>query len=212
MRMRFSIFSLLLLSLMTCTLHAGAWVGYSAPQFTGKDILTDRQISLSDYLGKVVIIEWMNCYCPYVVKQYSSVFYNKKGHVQSVQEKFTRPPYDMVWISLVPMSKGEEGYQSPDEWKVWLKREGAFPSVFILDESKDLARLFAVTRLPEFFVINADGIVVYKGAMDSIRSTDPTDISRNANRCYLESALMQLAEGKPVFTQETIPYGCPLEL
>jgi thiol-disulfide isomerase/thioredoxin len=204
--------SFCLLTSMTAPLHAGAWIGYPAPSFKAQDILTNKEISLSDFAGKVVVLEWLAPNCPFVQKQYARVMENNQGRIPLMQAKFAAAPFNVVWISI-DSSFSKEGIPlSASQWKDWLQVQSAKPSVFIIDTKKEIAKLFKVTCIPQFFVIDEEGSLVYKGSMDSIRSTDPADILRSANRNYLEAALIQLTEGKHVFTQETIPYGCSLEL
>jgi hypothetical protein len=48
-----------------------ASVGQSAPTFSGKDS-QGKTISLDQYRGKYVVLEWTNRDCPYTKKQYDS--------------------------------------------------------------------------------------------------------------------------------------------
>lgn len=211
MRRLFSFLSLCVVVFGICILSSSAWVGYAAPQFTSVDILTEKEIALRDYIGRIVVLEWFQPDCPFVMKQYSRTFFKNKGHIQSIQEKFTAPPYNVVWIALYSADPKEEGYLSPAQCRDWIKIHDAKPTALLMDSTKEIAKLFQVACIPEFFVINKEGVLAYRGSLDSIRSTDPTDIVKSANRHYLENALIQLHEGKPVFTQETIPYGYPFE-
>ena len=53
--------------------------GQPAPAFSGTSA-TGAKISLSDYHGKTVVLEWTNHQCPYVRKHYST------NNMQSVQK------------------------------------------------------------------------------------------------------------------------------
>ena len=58
-------------------------------------------------------------------------------------------------------------------------------------------------------MINAEGTLVYNGAIDSKRSTDAADIAGAEN--YAKSALAALKEGKLPATATTQPYGCSVK-
>ena len=59
-------------------LSAGVESGKRAPDFTFTDLAGKTQ-KLSDFRGKVVVLEWLNPACPYVVRHYRS------GNMQSTQ-------------------------------------------------------------------------------------------------------------------------------
>jgi hypothetical protein len=58
------------------------------------------------------------------------------------------------------------------------------------------------------FVIAADGTLVYAGAIDSIASSDPSDIARATN--YVRAALDSLRLGRPIAVATSRPYGCSI--
>lgn len=184
-------------------LQANATLGYPAPTFTAKDI-QGTEVSLDTLLGKVVVIEWISQECDVVKKQYSRIFYKGEGYMQTLQKKFTAAPYNIIWICV----DSSRPTATADSWKTWIQENGAAPSCLIIDTKEEIAKAYKVSCIPEVFIINQEGILVYKGAIDSIRSTDPTDISLPANRHFVETALNQLLQGKKIFTPETIPYGC----
>ncbi len=56
------------------------------------------------------------------------------------------------------------------------------------------------------FVINAEQTLVYQGAIDDKRGTNPIEVF-DANN-YVVAALEAVKSGKPIETSETSPYGC----
>ncbi len=60
------------------------------------------------------------------------------------------------------------------------------------------------------FVISADGKLAYKGAIDSIRSTNSADIAKATP--YLANAVDAVLSGKTPEPVETKPYGCGVKL
>ena len=59
------------------------------------------------------------------------------------------------------------------------------------------------------FVVNPDGDVIYRGAIDDRRSTNPAD-AKTANN-YVRAALSEALAGKPVTVASTAPYGCSVK-
>jgi hypothetical protein len=59
------------------------------------------------------------------------------------------------------------------------------------------------------YVINKEGVLVYEGAIDSIKSPDPADIAKAEN--YVRAAVDATLAGKPVATPKTEPYGCSVK-
>ena len=70
---------------------ANAVVGQPAPAFAEKD-LSGKTVSLAEYKGKVVVLEWNNPNCPFVEKHYT-----KSGNLPALQKKYGQ---DVVWLAV----------------------------------------------------------------------------------------------------------------
>ena len=57
-------------------------VGSIAPNFTGVDS-NGKTHQLSEFKGKIVVLEWKNHLCPFVKKYY------QEGHMQAIQKELT---------------------------------------------------------------------------------------------------------------------------
>ncbi len=172
-------------------------VGKPAPDFTAKDI-NGKDVKLSALKGKTVVLEWTNHQCPFVVKQYDT------KNMQTLQEKATKD--GVVWISIVSSAKGKEGYVTADEAKKNDAESGAKYTHKILDESGEIGKLYDAKTTPHMFVVNAEGNVVYMGAIDSNPSPRLSAVEGATN--YVAAALDALKAGKPVEPSSTQPYGC----
>ena len=202
--------SLFLLSLVVVgTLGAIAVVGREAPGFTSQDI-NGQECSLALYREKIVVLEWTNANCPYVKKQYSKETNNGVGNMQTMQRQFTQPSVGVVWLMIDSTSPGSNGYIGSQEWRSVLASWGAQPTALIVDESGEVARLYGAVRTPEVFVIGKDGTLLYRGAVDSLRGTDPREIERASNLPWLKHAVENAIRERRVIPPETIPYGCPI--
>lgn len=176
-------------------------VGGMAPGFTG--LTTDgKAISLDDYTGKTVILEWTNHDCPFVDKHYSS------GNMQSAQRRATAAG-QVVWITIISSAPGEQGHVTAEMANYLTQSMNAAPTAVVLDETGAIGRAFGAKTTPHMFVIDADGLLRYSGAIDSIPAADVSDISRADN--YVLDALSALSDGRSVITQQSRPYGCSVK-
>jgi len=175
-------------------------IGTPAPDFTLTDI-DGRTHRLSDYRGQIVILEWVNPECPFVVKHYDS------GNLPRTQALATGQ--GAVWLLINSGRPGAQGDFSEDEARSWQTRTGAVATAYIRDSDGAVGRLYDAKTTPHLFIITPDGTLAYDGAIDSIRSTRQSDIAKAEN--YVTSALDALLRGEPVETSVTRPYGCTIK-
>jgi hypothetical protein len=179
---------------------AAAKPGAPAPAFSAQDI-GGRTISLGDYAGKIVILEWTNDGCPFVGKHYNS------GNMQALQRRYTGE--GDVWLTIASSAPGEQGYVTPAEAQADLARWQAAPSDFLLDPDGVVGRLYDARATPHIVVIDRGGRVAYMGAIDDTPSTRLADVKTAKN--YLVAALDEVAAGKPVAIAATQAYGCSIK-
>lgn len=182
------------------TAAADVIIGKPAPDFTAVDS-AGRAHRLSDYRGKRVILEWTNHDCPFVAKHYRS------GNMQKTQKSAKKD--GVVWLSVVSSAPGLEGHVSGGEADALTKKRDAHPAAVLLDPDGKLGRLYRARVTPHMFIIDTDGTLAYKGAIDSIASGDAGDIPEATN--YVLQAMAQLKAGKPVTESTTRPYGCTVK-
>ncbi len=200
--------------IVACILVAGSLQGYAAvgseaPNFRVTDF-RGQECSLSDYRGKIVVLEWTNPKCPYVQKQYSKETNDGVGNMQAMQKRYTDPSVGVVWVMIASSPADKSSYLSAEEWKAQLEQWGASPTTLIVDASGELAKLYGAQRTPEVMIIGKDGLLLYRGAVDSLRGTDPSEIDQFTNLPWLKKALENAVQNRRVIPPETIPYGCPI--
>jgi hypothetical protein len=174
--------------------------GMPAPAFSAPDI-AGKTVSLSDYAGKIIILEWTNDGCPFVGKHYNS------GNMQGLQRKYTGE--GDVWLTIASSAPGEQGYVTPAAAKADLARWQAAPTDYLLDPTGVVGRLYDARATPNMVVIGRDGRVAYMGAIDDTPSTDLADIKTAKN--YIVAALDAIAAGKQVTVAATPAYGCSIK-
>lgn len=181
--------------------RAGVEVGKPAPDFTLTDV-NGVAHKLSDYKGKVVVLEWVNPGCPIVQKHYNS------HNMQDTQQAAAAD--GVVWLSINSAGyAGAQGDLSDGEAAAWQKQMGATTTAYFRDQSGKVGHLYGATATPHMFVIKADGVLAYQGAIDSIPGANQSDIPRATN--YVKAALGAIKAGKPVEKASTQAYGCAVK-
>jgi peroxiredoxin len=192
--------AILLLLAVSTWVHAEAEIGKPAPAFTLPSC-ESKSVSLADFKGKVVVLEWTNYGCPFVVKHYGS------GNMQKLQADATAK--GVIWLSICSSAPKQQGHATPaDALKACTEKNSA-ATAYLIDESGATGRAYGAKRTPEMYVINADGILVYHGAIDDKKSADPADIATAKN--FVAAAIEETLAGKPVSTPETEAYGCSIK-
>lgn len=175
-------------------------VGKTAPDFTAVDS-NGKTVKLSSFRGRLVVLEWTNHDCPYVVKHYSS------GNMQKTQK--TARKMGAVWLSIISSAPGRQGHVDGATANKLTKSRGAAPSHVILDPKGVIGRKYEATNTPHMFIVGKTGRLLYMGAIDSIRSARKSDIARATN--YVTAALSEIAAGKSVSEPVTRQYGCSVK-
>jgi len=171
-----------------------------APDFELKDS-KGKIHKLSDYAGKLVVLEWINFDCPFVAKHY------KSGNMQKLQKEYTDK--GVIWLSICSSNKGKQGYFESDEINKRIAENKANMTAYLIDTDGKVGKIYGAKVTPHMYIINKDGILVYQGAIDNIKSTDVNDIPKATN--YVKEVLDALFSGKPITNKTTTPYGCSVK-
>ncbi|HEX4943710.1 MAG TPA: thioredoxin family protein [Usitatibacteraceae bacterium] len=185
--------------LYSAAASANAVVGQPAPDFTATD-LTGKPVSLADFKGKTVVLEWHNFGCPFVQKHYRS------GNMQALQKKHGG---EVVWLAVNSTNAGHSDYMEPAKLSRTLADFGAAPTRYVMDEPGRVGLAYGAKVTPHMYVIDPAGKVVYNGAIDDKRSTDVDDVKTAKN--FVVAALDELKAGKPVSNASNAPYGCTIK-
>ncbi len=171
-----------------------------APDFTLLDV-NGKQHKLSQYKGKIVVLEWINFDCPYVKKHYNS------KNMQQLQEKYTKQ--DVVWIAICSSAPGKQGNFTKDEILDRIKQHDAKFNAYLIDEDGKVGKTYGAKTTPHIFIIDKNGNLVYAGGIDDKPSKEIEDVKNAKN--YVSKALDELLNGKPVSEQSAQPYGCSVK-
>jgi hypothetical protein len=195
-----AMFCACLIGLADSARSAAVQVGRPAPEFSATDS-QGRPITLNQFRGKTVVLEWTNADCPYTRKHYTS------GNMQGIQTLAKKN--DVVWLTVISSAPGKQGYVNGPAADALTESRGAEPTAVLLDPSGTLGRLYGAKTTPHLFVVDKNGALQYMGGIDSIATADVDDIPKAEP--YLKEAMLAVAQGGPVAHPVTKPYGCSIK-
>jgi peroxiredoxin len=151
-----------------------------------------HSVSLSDFAGKIVVLEWLNPDCPYVKRHY------KAGTMKGLAEKYASK--DVVWLTINSTHYMDAAANAK------FKADNGLPYTILVDQDGTVGHTYDAATTPHMYIIDGEGTLVYVGAIDD----DPRG-SSDAPSNYVAAALDEVTAGKPVTTAETKPYGCSVK-
>jgi len=174
--------------------------GNAAPAFSELNT-AGKPISLADFKGKTVILEWTNNGCPFVQKHYNS---------QNMQKTQTAATDDgVIWLSVISSKPSSQGHVTGAQADKLTADRGAKPTHVLLDPDGSMGRAYGAKTTPHIYIITPDGKIAYNGAIDSIQSNKVEDVPKATN--YVTAALANLGAGKAPDPALTVPYGCDVK-
>lgn len=192
--------SLASLSLVAGSAGATATVGQPAPAFTATDA-SGKTVSLADFKGKTVVLEWVNPGCPFVQKHYGA------ANMQGTQKDATAK--GVVWLAINSTAADAGDYLPPAEMAKWMQQQKAAATATLMDADGKVGRAYGARTTPHMYIVDPAGKLVYAGGIDDKATANPADIPRATN--YVKAALNESLAGKPVSQANTRPYGCSIK-
>ncbi len=168
-------------------------IGDKAPAFSLTD--TDgKTVTLADLTKekKIVVIEWFNPECPFVKKHYEN------GHSTMTTTAKEFKDKNVVWVSINTGASKEDLAKAKKDWKI--------DAPILMDKDGKAAAAYGSKNTPTMYIINADGTLAYRGAIDDDRGSENPGKTN-----YVKAALEQIVKGETVTTPETKAYGCQVK-
>ncbi len=169
-----------------------AEIGKAAPAFELKTI-DGKTAKLSDYKGKIVVLEWFQPTCPYCIAGYA-----EGGNCRATADKLQK---DGVVYLLVNSSNAKDPNAKLEDNVEFFKSRKISETV-LLDPDGKVGRAYGAKSTPHCMVIDAKGNLAYRGAIDNAQEKDAKEPVN-----YVESAVKDLKADKPVTQKETKSYG-----
>ena len=197
-------------TMLTSTLAAGllsafgavaqAVVGQPAPAFSAVDT-RGKTVSLADYKGKHVVLEWVNPGCPFVQKHYNS------GNMPATQKAAVAQ--GVAWLAVSSTAKDASDYRPPSDLAAWMHSKGGVPTATVMDNDGKIGRAYGARTTPHMYVVDPAGKLVYAGAIDSKPTANAADIKTATN--YVNQTIGEVLAGKAVSQPTTRAYGCSIK-
>lgn len=172
-------------------------IGDAAPGFSlaGTDGKTH---TLSEYKGKIVVLEWTNPGCPVVQRHY------RAGLMPAVQTELAAK--GVVWLTVNSTNPGHPNYQAGDTLKKTYEDWKAAFTALLMDPEGKAGKAYDARTTPHVYVIDPQGRLAYNGAID-----DDTQGANPDRTNYVKLAVAALLKGEPLKTSTTKPYGCSVK-
>lgn len=166
-----------------------------APDFTLKTF-DGKEISLSDYRGKIVVLEWFNVECPFVRYHYDTA-----TTMIDLANKYMNK--NVVWLAI-----NSTNHATEQDNKEFAQKHN-LPYMILDDRSGKVGHEYGATNTPHMYVIDTRGNIVYVGSVDNAPMGQVPDGQTKVN--YVDKVLGELIAGKDVSVRETKPYGCTVK-
>lgn len=173
----------------------GLHPGQKAPDFElpGVDGKTYR---LSSFSEKPILVVFFSCnHCPYV---------------QAWESRFveTQRDYASKGVQFVAINSNDETKYPEDDFDHMVKRakQKGYNFPYLRDESQEVAEAYGPVATPDFFVLDKDRVVRYRGRLDDNHAD-----ARKVSKRYLRDALDAMLAGRPAPELLTPPYGCSIK-
>jgi peroxiredoxin len=161
-------------------------INQPAPDFELTD-LRDIPHRLSDYRGKIVIINFWSAECPH-----------SERTDRSMMACLVQWGRDVAMLSIA--SNRNESVQMLEE----ASRTRRLPTVLI-DAEHVVADLYEAQMTPHVYIVDREGILRYRGAVDDVKFRQ-----RKATRFFLGEAVEALLDGRLPELTEMPAYGCTI--
>jgi peroxiredoxin len=175
---------------------AAAAVGKAAPDFTATDI-NGQTHKLSDYKGKIIVLESYNLDCPFCHNHY------RTGAMQELQRDLTAK--GVVWLIVNSVNPKHPSHRSAEAAKKEWARQKMAATAWLDDGSGEVGKAYGMRTTPHMFVIDKQGVLAYEGAIDDRPASDGDP--RTAHN-YVREAVQKLQASEKLTVSQTKPYGC----
>lgn len=169
--------------------------GRQAPAFELSSF-TGRKVKLADLAGKIVVLEWFNSDCPFV-----RYHYDQATTMIDLAKKYKDK--NVVWLAVNSTST-----TTPEANREFAEKH-KLPYPILDDRAGAVGRQYGARNTPHIFIIDKDGTLAYRGAIDNAPLGKVQGEGTKIN--YVDQALTELTADKDVTTPTTTPYGCTVK-
>ncbi len=172
-------------------------LGTQAPGFSLPDVVSDKNVSLTDLSGsKALLVIFMCNHCPFVV------------HIAKGLAQFGRDYQDRGLAIVGINSNDVANYpaDAPDKMKQEVEvRCYTFP--YLYDESQEVAKAYTAACTPDFFLFDENQQLVYRGQFDESRP----ESGKPVTGLDLRHACDAVLAGQSVTSDQKPSIGCNIK-
>ncbi len=183
---------------------AVAEVGKAAPAFSLKN--TDgKKVSLADFKGKTVVLEWFCPTCPYSGgERGGDRSIHASGRVGALMTAMKKADPDAVYLlidsSTMKMRTTAEKLAEQD---AAIKKKLGITAPILIDADTSVAKAYGAKATPHVFVIDGEGVLRYQGAFDDQRRG-----GKGLGTNYVLTSVTAIKKGEKVEPTYVKQYGC----
>ena len=172
-------------------------LGTKAPDFTLRDVVSERDVSLGDFDGsKGMLVMFICNHCPYV------------QHVRDELARFGMDYQDSD-LGIVAISANDAG-QYPDDGPDAMRQEAVrygytFPYLF--DADQNVAAAYTAMCTPDFFLFDSNRELAYRGRFDDSRPNSGIAVTG----ADLRAAVNAVLSGQPASSEQWPSMGCSIK-
>ncbi len=171
-------------------------LGAVAPDFALKDVVSGETVSRDDFRGqKGLLVMFICTHCPYVK-------HIEKG-LAALGDDYAGK------LGIVAISSND-AVMYPDDSPEGLKQQAqthGFRFPYLYDETQQVARAYKAACTPDFFLLNGDLKLVYRGQFDASRPGNGIAVTGRD----LRAAMDEVIAGKPVTQDQRPSIGCNIK-
>lgn len=171
-------------------------LGTKAPAFSLLEPSTGKQVSLSDYDSKPVLIAFICNHCPYVV---------------NIRESFTAfaKACEDKGVSVIAINSNDvENYpdDSPEKMAEHVQEFG-FEFPYLFDETQSVAKAYQAACTPDFYLFDGEHRLYYRGQYDSSRPRNDDAVTGED----MQKAVDNLLAGEEAPKEQLASLGCNIK-
>ena len=171
-------------------------IGSQAQEFSLPEPASGKQVSLSDFQGKPLLVVFSCNHCPYVL------------HIIDSFTEFARTMQQRGLAVVMISANDVAGYPADGPEKMAeLVRTAGFDFPYLYDESQQVARAYRAACTPDFFLFDDAHQLVYRGQYDGSRPGNKLPVNGSDMKAAVDALLSDRA-----ISDEQIPsVGCNIK-
>lgn len=171
-------------------------IGTQAPDFSLPDPASGKQVSLSDYAGRPLLVVFSCNHCPYVLHIIDSF----SGFANAIQKR------DVGVVMICANDAAAYPQDGPEKMAEFARRHG-FEFPYLYDESQQVARAYQAACTPDLYLFDASHRLVYRGQYDGSRPGNEIAV----DGADLRAAVEALLANEDISSEQTPSVGCNIK-